>query len=102
MQELTALSEAQRQQAMARFRLLQPHLEAGRSLVQAAGEAGIPYRTAQRWVALYRQFGLAGLVRKARADRNESRALSPEMEQMVEGLALQQPPLPVATLYRQV
>lgn len=102
MKELTALSEAQRQQALERFRLLQPHLEEGRSLVQTASEAGIPYRTAQRWVALYRQFGLAGLVRKARADRNERRALSPEMEQVVEGLALQWPPLPVATLYRQV
>jgi hypothetical protein len=49
MHELAALSEAQRQQALEWLRLLQPHLEVGRSLVQAACEAGIPHRTAQRW-----------------------------------------------------
>src|SRR5205823_2820414 len=70
--------------------------------LHAAREAGVPYRTAQRWVALSRQFGLAGLVRKARAVRNERRTLSLEREERVEGLALQRPPLPVATLHRQV
>jgi len=50
MDELASLSEEQRQQALERFRLLQPHLEQGRPLIQVAREAGIPFRTAQRWV----------------------------------------------------
>jgi len=32
-----------------------------------AAAAGIPYRTAQRWVNRYHQFGLAALARKRRA-----------------------------------
>ncbi|MEU9057095.1 leucine zipper domain-containing protein [Streptomyces sp. NPDC048384] len=32
-------------------------------LVRAAAEAGVAYRTAQRWAAAYRDHGLAGLIR---------------------------------------
>lgn len=102
MSDLAALPEAERQSALERFRLLQPHLEEGRALSRVAREANIPYRTAQRWVSLYQRFGLAALARKERADRGTRRALSPQMQKVVEGLALQKPPLPIATLYRQV
>lgn len=99
---LTALSDAERQLALERFRLLQPHLEQGVSLRGLTQQAGIPYRTALRWVSLYRRFGLAALARKGRADKGARRSLSPQMQKAVEGLALQKPPLPVATLYRKV
>jgi putative transposase len=102
MPDLAALSEADRQSALERFRLLQPHLEEDRPLALVARQAGIPYRTAQRWVSLYRRFGLAALARKRRADCGARRSLSPRMQNVVEGLALQKPPLPVAALYRQV
>ena len=102
MSELTALSEADRQRVLERFRLIRPHLEAGIALTRVAREAGVPYRTAQRWVALYQRFGLAGLARKTRADRGVRHSLSPQMHKVVEGLALQKPPLPIAALYRQV
>jgi putative transposase len=71
-------------------------------LQSVARAAGIPYRTAQRWVAQYRLFGLAALARKKREDQGERRAVSTKMKEPVEGLALQKPPLPVAALYRQV
>jgi putative transposase len=102
MGELAALPEADRQTALERFWLIQPHLESGMALVAVARDAGIPYRTAQRWVALYRRFGLAALTRKGRADCGVRRSLSPELQKVVEGLALQKPPLPIAALYRQV
>ena len=102
MSELSALPEADRQRALERFRLLQPHLESGTALTIVARDACIPHRTAQRWVSLYKRFGLAGLTRKGRADRGARRSLSPQMHRLVEGLALQKPPLPIATLYRQV
>ena len=70
-----------------------------RSVAQAAG---IPYRTAQRWVALYRMFGLAALARKHRSDRGGRRAVSAKLKDVIEGLALQKPSLPIAALYRQV
>jgi transposase InsO family protein len=64
--------------------------------------AGIPYRTVQRWVAQYRLFGLAALARKRREDRGERRVVSAKLKEVIEGLALQKPPLPLAALFRQV
>jgi hypothetical protein len=62
MQELLALSEEDREIAMKRFRWLQPHLEENRSLRLVAEDAGLAFRTAQRWVALYRTSGLASTL----------------------------------------
>ncbi len=102
MDELAGLSEEARKLAMARFRLLQPHLEQNEPLKSVAQAAGIPYRTAHRLVSAYRRHGLAALVRKSRADRGERRAVRNELKDAIEGLALQKPPLPIAALYRQV
>lgn len=103
MDQLASLSEADRQLALQRFHLLRPHLEQGRPLSQVAREGGVAaYRTAQRWVARYRRSGLAALVRRPRADRGKRRKLSGRLQLLVEGLALQKPPLPIAALYRQV
>jgi putative transposase len=60
MQELSGVSEAARDRALARFR---------RSLQQVASDANLSFRTAQRWVSQYRRLGLAAFVRKAREDR---------------------------------
>jgi putative transposase len=100
--ELALLSEGARKLALDRFRILKPHLEHSQSLRSVALAAGIPYRTAHRWLAQYRRFGLAALARKARVDRGERRAASVDLKQAIEGLALQKPPLPIAALYRQV
>jgi len=102
MDKLAGLPESVRKLALDRFRLLQPHLEQNRPLRPVAINAGIPYRTAQRWVMRYQQFGLAALVRKTRADTGERRAVSVKIREAIEGLALQKPPLPIAALYRQV
>ncbi|MBC8167505.1 MAG: helix-turn-helix domain-containing protein [Bryobacteraceae bacterium] len=67
-----------------------------------AAAADISFRTAQRWVAQYQQFGLTALVRRKRADIGERRAVSEALRKAIEGLALQTPPLPIAALHRQV
>src|SRR3979490_2762443 len=51
MQELSGVSEAARDLAMARFRLIQPYLEERRSLQLVAADANLSFRTAQRWVS---------------------------------------------------
>jgi putative transposase len=51
MSNLTLLSQAQRQYALAQFHLLKPPLEGDIPFTQVAHKAGIPYRTAQRWLA---------------------------------------------------
>jgi putative transposase len=100
--ELGGLSEGARKLALDRFRILRPHLEQNQPLQSVALAAGIPYRTAHRWLAQYRRFGLAALARKPRVDRGERRAISVELKQAIEGLALQKPPLPITALYRHV
>lgn len=102
MDQLAGLPEDFRKLALDRFRLIQPHLEENQSLQSLARASGIPYRTVQRWVAQYRLFGLAALARKKREDRGDRRAVSPKVREVIEGLALQKPPLPIAALYRQV
>lgn len=96
-----ALTEAQRRRALARFRLLRPFLEDGVPLGRIAREQGVTLRTAQRWVAGYRRDGLAGLVRRVRADRGGHR-LSTPLQQLIEGLALQTPRRISAAIHRQV
>jgi putative transposase len=96
------VSEAARDLAMSRFRLIQPYLEEGRSLQIVATEANLSFRTAQRWVSKYRKFGLAAFVRKAREDRGGRRVVSQKIKEAIEGLALERPPLPIRSICRQV
>ncbi|MGW4720968.1 helix-turn-helix domain-containing protein [Nocardia sp. NPDC004260] len=59
---LTGLTDTDRRQAMNRFEVLRPHLEDDVPLTSAAAAAGVPLRTAQRWLHRYRTGGLAGLA----------------------------------------
>lgn len=102
MDHFAGFTEEARKLALERFRLIQPHVEQVQSLRAVAQATGLSYRTAQRWVAQYRRFGLAALARKRRDDRGERRAVSQKLHAVIEGLALQKPPLPIAALYRQV
>jgi putative transposase len=76
-------------------------LEDGVPLTHLAHQQGLALRTAQRWVQGYRRCGLAGLARAPRADRG-SRKLSPELQLLIEGLALRRPRPTVAFVHRQV
>ncbi|HEY6798240.1 MAG TPA: Mu transposase C-terminal domain-containing protein [Kineosporiaceae bacterium] len=89
------------QQALARWQVLRPHLDDGVALVRAAQEAGVSPRTAQRWLARYRESGLAGLARAERADSGR-RSFPDELVALIEGLALTPPRSSVATITRQV
>lgn len=98
---LAELTSDQIKEAMARYAMLKPHLEDGVPLPQAAGNANIAIRTAQRWLAQYRDVGLRGLARSARADSGH-RKLTPEVVELIEGMALRKPRLSVATIHRRV
>jgi putative transposase len=98
---LVELSETQREQAMARFAVLRPHLELGVPLPRAAREAGVTRRTAQRWLARYRADGLAGLARLARKDLGR-RQVAAEVVECIEGLFLQKPRPSVAAVRRRL
>ncbi len=98
---VTAAAEARRDLAMSRFAVLRPHLHDGVALTAAARHAGVPVRTAQRWLARYRADGLAGLARRPRQDRGQRR-LPGQLVTLIEGLALRTPRPSTATVHRQI
>lgn len=96
---LTELSEGQRRRAMTRLEVLAPHLHEGVPVTRAAAAAGVPLRTARRWLSAYRARGLAGLAPAPRSDR-ALRRFPAELVTMIEGLYLQRPAPSVATVHR--
>ena len=98
---LTELSDSERQQALARYRLLQPYLEGQTTLKSLIDRHGIARRTAQRWVKQYRQKGLAGLARQQRSDRGQPR-VEPALQQLIEALALQKTKPTIASIHRHI
>ena len=96
-----ALDEQRRAEAMARFAVLRPCLEEGVPLPRAAGEAGVPVRRAERWLARYRQGGLPNLARARRHDAG-TRQLPLDLLALVEGMALKRPKSSAAAIHRRV
>jgi putative transposase len=98
---LACLSDQQRQKAMTRFAVIQPHLERNVPLSRVARHAGVAMRTAQRWLRRYRADGLIGLVRPVRGDAGK-RKLPAELAQLIEGLALRKPRLSIKAIHREI
>ena len=98
---VVTLTEAQRQMAMERFAVLQPHLDEDVPLARAARQAGVPIRTAERWLARYRQRGLAGLARPVRSDAAVHR-LPADLVALIEGMGLKKPRASAAAIHRRV
>lgn len=86
---------------MARFAVLRPHLEDDVPLARAARTAGVPVRTARRWLERFRREGVAGLARADRTDRGRRR-LPEGLVRAVEGMALARPPLSAAAIHRRL
>jgi putative transposase len=98
---LSSLPDEARSRALTRFQTIRPFLEDGVPLTQIAREQGLVLRTARRWVNRYRKEGLTGLARKERGDRDK-RKLTLVLQQLIEGMALRKPRMPVATIHREV
>lgn len=98
---LTGVTPAQRERALARWRVLRLHLEDGRPLARVAADDHVPERTLRRWLAAYRAGGLAALARRPRSDKG-IRKMPPELKLLIEGLALHRPAPTTATVHRQV
>src|SRR6266516_353478 len=99
---LTALSEAQRAQALHRFTIIRPALDKEITQAQVARTHQLSLHTIQRWIKRYREQGLAGLADAARSDKGTPRRLPQTAIQLIEGLALQTPPRSAAAIHRQV
>ena len=95
-------TEAQREQALERFSLIQPFLEGDIPLTHVAASQRLPLRTLRQWVQRYRREGLVGLIRKGRSDRGKRRGLPADLVRLIEGLALHRPERSIAAIHRQV
>ena len=98
---IAGLSEAERESAYGCYKKIQPYLEKQSSLSEAARQARMDVRTARRWVRRFRLYGLSGLCRKPRIDRAKVQR-STELQEIIEGLALQRPRLSAAAIHRKV
>lgn len=92
------LTEQERSHAQERFAVIHPFLEKRASLADLADQHHISVRTLRRWVRAYEQQGLPGLIRKARSDQGVAQRITPELQHMIEGLALQKPPPTAASI----
>ncbi len=99
--ELSALTEIQRTQALKRFQLIRPFVKDGVPLTRIASKHQLSVRTLQRFVQQYRAGGLSGLIRTARKDQGQRRSVAPELQRIIEGLALQQPRRTIANIQRE-
>ncbi|WP_255440702.1 helix-turn-helix domain-containing protein [Paracoccus sp. MC1854] len=88
--------------AIARFRLLQPHLEQDIPLARIAAECGIAERILRRWLAAWRTDGIGGLERARRSDAGVARRFAPEIEALVRSLATRRPRPTAAAIHRKV
>ncbi len=93
--------ESDSSEVAARMDVLRPHLHDGAPLTKVAADAGIPIRTARRWLARYRAGGPTGLARPPRPEAGK-RTFPNELVKLVEGMALLEPPASVATIHRRI
>jgi putative transposase len=87
---------------MERYRMIEPYLDGAQTLATVARDADVTLRTAQRWVERYRRDGLSSLSRKERIDQGSRRVISNRMLEMIEGLALERPRVPITAIYREL
>lgn len=99
---LSDWSEEERGAALSKYKLIKPFLEKEKSLLKICKEATLHPRTARRWVSCYKKQGLAGLIRKQREDNGKRRSCSQELQQLIEGLHLQNPHLSAASIFRKI
>ena len=84
-----------------RLTFLGTHLHDGVPLASAARNAGVPIRTARRWLARFRNAGPVGLATKPRSDAG-ARKIARELVELIEGMAFTKPRQSAATIYRRV
>lgn len=96
-----AIPQDQNREAMERFAVLRPHLEEDVPLSRAAQEGGVPLRTAERWLARYRESGLAGLARQVRSDA-ATHHLPNDLVALIEGMGLNKPRSSAAAIHRRI
>ncbi len=88
--------------ASERVTLLSRHLDDGVPLTSLADHSGVPVRTLRRWLAAYRKAPTQATLQRKHRDDIGQRRTPVELVELVEGLALQQPPPSTVFIHRRV
>ena len=89
-------------EAMARYRLLEPHIEGSIPLAQLVEVSGVSERTLRRWLSAYRRNGIEALTRQPRNDRGKRRKLSADLEKMIRTQTSKRPRPPLTIIHRRI
>ena len=71
-----------------RLRWVSPYLEGKRSLTDVSELSPFSYRTLKRWVALFRRYGIEGLIPKSRRPNHHPNEYSEELVERIRNLRL--------------
>jgi putative transposase len=88
--------------ALERYHTIEPYLKDRATLAEISKQSGIAIRTLYLWVTAFVSDGLNGLTPKGRRDKGQRRVVSPEVKDLIQGLFLRTPPVPVSAIYRAV
>jgi putative transposase len=88
--------------ALERYRTIEPFLKRQATLEDISKQKKLSIRVLYYWVKAFNQSGLNGLAPKRRSDKGQRRAAPEELINLVQGLFLRTPPVPISAIHRMV
>jgi len=88
--------------SLEKYKLILPVLEGELNFVSLSASVHISVRTLCRWLKIYRTEGLKGFDRKPRKDAGMTKALSAELLELTQALALKKPPMSISSIHRKI
>lgn len=85
-----------------KYNIILPILQREISATKVSQSEGIPVRTLRHWVKQFSEKGLQGIERAKRKDSGSTRIITQELTELIQGLALQKPPLTISSIHRKL
>lgn len=88
--------------ALERYKIIEPFLLRQATLQQISKKTQVAVRTLYNWVSAFKTRGLEGLTPKPRIDKGRHRATDGEIADVIRGMSLRTPPVPISAIHRTV
>ena len=86
--------------ALNRYKIIEPFLQRKATLREIAKLQNVAVGTLSYWSQAFKKHGLNGLAPKVRRDKGQRRTASAELVDLIQGLFLRTPPVPITSIYR--
>jgi putative transposase len=86
--------------ALNRYKIIEPFLQRKATLREIAKLQNVAVGTLSYWSQAFKKHGLNGLAPKVRRDKGQRRSASAELVDLIQGLFLRTPPVPITSIYR--